>query len=238
MKNIIMILQCLIVVITISCNSTQSQNEGQKKNKDQYKVMQDSIDRLAKATEEKFRAMTNDQLIPELEQSALKGREPFNSAPFREVIKRKDAADPLFKSITTLTRKEYFKLMALKKLNTDLYNAVKPDSGAAILTDALANSEFFNAWGIPDVYWESSAKAIIEYGPASTPYLEKLLDDHRPAPVWGSEETAIYERFKFRVCDYALALIYALSPGDKKPLPESPQERDTMIKTYKEARKK
>jgi hypothetical protein len=108
----------------------------------------------------------------------------------------------LFKSIVDSSQKEYFKLMALKKLDEASYARIPARQGAAILTDALAKSESFNAWGIPNHYWESSAKAITAYGADAVPYLERLLDDKRPAPVWGSEEAMIYDRYKFRVCDY------------------------------------
>ena len=116
------------------------------------------------------------ELLGELEQAATRGREPFNAPAFREIVKRKDVVQPLLKSITDSSQKEYFKLMALKRLDAASYAKVPPKRGAAILTDALAKSDVFNAWGIPNHYWESSAKAIIEYG-ADAGRIATLLTD-------------------------------------------------------------
>lgn len=174
-------------------------------------------------------------LLVELEQAATRGREPFNAPAFREIITRKDVAEPLVQSIATSSQKEFFKLMALKKLDRASYAKIPAKQGAAILADALARSETFNAWGIPNHYWESSAKAILEYGAEAVPELEKLLDDKRPAPVWGSEEAMICERYQFRVCDYAFALLNEINSGRAVPLPVAPEERDAMIASYKSA---
>ncbi|HEY9046551.1 MAG TPA: hypothetical protein VIN08_11675 [Ohtaekwangia sp.] len=236
MKYFIITFLALSVLLIAGCKTSTKNPSDQQVQKKQFEVTQDSIDQLVKATEEKFRAMNTEQLISELEQSALKGREPFNSASFREIIKRKDAAEPLYKSITDSTQKEYFKLMALQKIDKELYTKIKPANGAAILTDALAKSEVFNAWGLPNEYWESSARAIIDYQTAAVKYLERLLDDKRDAPVWGSEEAAIYQQYKFRVCDYALALLYTMKQK-RDLLPVSPRERDTLIEAYKKDKK-
>lgn len=197
-----------------------------------FDTLQDSMSRGARATEERFHAMALGDLITELERAAVRGREPFNSAAFREVVKRREAAETLLVSIRERSQREYFKLMALKRLDPERYAKLPPATGAAILTDALGRSEVFNGWGIPGFYWESSARAIIEYGPASVPYLEPLLKDTRPAPVWGSEEVRVYEEYRFRVCDYALALLGAIRQGDSSKLPVTPTARDSMIRGY------
>jgi hypothetical protein len=235
-KNII-ILCSLAAIILSSCKSEQTQPPEQKELQQQFQTLQDSMNRLAIATEEKFSQMTVEELITELEKAAMLGREPFNSAAFREIVKRKDVAETLFNSIKESSQKEYFKLMALKQLHTGFYAKIPVRISLAILTDALANSESFNAWGIPNFYWESSARAIIEYGSVSVPYLEKLLDDKRPAPVWGSEEVLIYEQYKFRVCDYALALINEINQKEKILLPELAGTRDSLIASYKRNQK-
>ena len=224
-------------MILSSCKSEQTQPPEQIEMQNQFQTLQDSMQHIAMATEEKFRQMTVAELITELEKASMLGREPFNSPAFREIVKRKDAAELLFNSIKESSQKEYFKLMALKKLNEGFYAKIPARISLAILTDALANSELFNAWGIPNFYWESSARAIIEFGSVSVPYLEKLLDDKRPAPVWGSEEAMIYEQYEFRVCDYALALLNAINQKEKILLPESTGTRDSLIASYKQNKK-
>lgn len=221
-----------------ACNMFRVAPAEQREQERQFLAQQATFDRQARATEERFANMTVPQLLGELEQDAAKGREPFNAPAFREIVKRKDAAQALFTSIAGgMSQREYFKLMALKRLGSDLYAKVPARQGAAILTDALARSETFNAWGIPNNYWETSARAIIEYGAESVPYLERLLDDTRPAPVWGSEEAMIYQQYQFRVRDYAFALLNEIAPRQKIVLPVAPAERDSLIAGYRSTRK-
>jgi hypothetical protein len=223
---------------SMACNMLRAVPAEQREQERQFQAQQETFDRQGRATEERFKNMTVSQLLGELEQSAAKGREPFNAPAFREVLKRKDAAQPLFASIAGGTsQREYFKLMALKRLDSALYARLPARQGAAILTDALARSETFNAWGIPNNYWETSAKAIIEYGAEAAPFLERLLDDTRPAPVWGSEEAMIYEQYRFRVKDYAFALLNEIAPRQKVVLPVAPVERDALITAYRATRK-
>lgn len=237
MKTNTLLLCALSSILVSACNTRRTVPAEQRAQERQFQVQQDSLDRQARATEERLRNMLVPELLAELEQGAARGREPFNAPAFREVLKRKNAVEPLFTSIGGgSSQREYFKLMALKRLDAATYGRIPARQGAAILTDALAKSETFNAWGIPNHYWESSAKAIIEYGAEAVPYLDRLLDDTRPAPVWGSEEAMIYEQFKFRVCDYALALLNEIAPRRKVELPVGVGERDALIASYKTAR--
>jgi len=219
-----------------ACNVVRTAPPEQREQRREFRAQQATVDKLARSTEEKFRNMPVAELLVALEEAAVRGREPFNAPSFREIVKRKDVVQPLLKSITDSSQKEYFKLMALKRLDPASYATVPPKRGAAILTDALAKSDVFNAWGIPNHYWESSARAIIEYGADAVPYLEKLLEDKRPAPVWGSEEAIIYEQYKFRVCDYALALLNEIAPRRKVDLPVAPGDRDALISAYRTGR--
>jgi hypothetical protein len=231
MKNILFL--CSLLALAVSCNkAVRTVPPEQRKQQQEFQAQQEAIDKLARATEEKFKKMSVPELLVELERAAANGREPFNAPAFREILTRKEAAEPLFRSIVTPSQKEYFKLMALKKLAPASYAKIPAKQGAAILTDALAKSVTFNAWGIPNQYWESSAKAIIDYGADAVPELEKLLADQRPAPVWGSEEAMIYERYKFRVCDYAFALLNEIRRR-KVELPVAPAERDALIASHK-----
>ena len=231
------LLVCVSALAVSGCNMLQTVPAEQREQERRFVAQQETFDRQANATEERFRSMPVAQLIGELEQGAARGSEPFNAPAFREVVRRKDAAPALLASIAGgSSQREYFKLMALKRLDAAASAKVPAKQGAAILTDALAKSETFNAWGIPNHYWQSSARAIIEYGSEAVPYLERLLDDQRPAPVWGSEEATIYEQYRFRVCDYALALLNEMNPQRKVDLPVAPAERDALIASYKTTR--
>jgi len=195
---------------------------------DKVQEEQESLNRKATAREESFKQKSVTELISELESAALKGKEPFNSLAFREVLRRRDGGDQIFQSIRTKDQKEYFKVMALSKINPELYKRLTCDVICAVLTASLQKSVVFNAWGLPHFYWESSAKAIIECGRVAIPYLAPLLRDKRPAPMWGSEEVKESEKYRYRVCDYAYALMREID-GKKWDIPEHIEERDKAI---------
>jgi hypothetical protein len=46
--------------------------------------------------------------------------------------------------------------------------------------------------------------------------------------MWGSEEVVESQRYGYRVCDYAWALLKAIR-GEKVEVPTDPKERDRMI---------
>src|SRR5260370_37524925 len=106
--------------------------------------------------------------------------------------------------------------------------SVDPAFKAAVLTDALRTSRTFDTWGIPHLYWEQSARALIETGDAAVEPLEGLLLDTRPAPVWGCQEAAQYAQYRYRVCDYAWALLNEVR-GRKVVISKVPEDRDRLI---------
>ena len=55
-----------------------------------------------------------------------------------------------------------------------------------------------------------------------------MLTDLRPAPMWGEDEVIESDAYKYRVADYALALILAVR-GDDQPIPQDPAARDRLI---------
>ena len=58
--------------------------------------------------------------------------------------------------------------------------------------------------------------------------LKPLLEDKHPAPVWGSEEVLEYQKYQYRVCDYTMALINAITQR-KIEIPTDPGARDKII---------
>ena len=82
--------------------------------------------------------------------------------------------------------------------------------------------------GLHHLYWEEPAKAIIAEGQAAIGPLKALLGDQRAAPMWGSEEAAEYEAYRYRVCDYAWALLVSIR-GEKLAVPTDPSARDKLI---------
>jgi hypothetical protein len=125
-------------------------------------------------------------------------------------------------------RSSFLALLAVHKLDPEAYRALDAKKRASILADALRQSKTFNAWGIPHLYWEDAGKALVELGEAAAGPLKALLKDDRAAPVWGSEEAAEYAKYKYRVKDYAWALLQA-AETKKADIPADPAARDRLI---------
>jgi hypothetical protein len=169
------------------------------------------------------------QLARELEAESQTRLEPFNSLTYAEIIARgNSAAGALAPLITKADRSSLFALLALRQIGPEQYRQLRPDFRVSILVDALKRSEYFNTWGVPHLRWTDAAKAIIAEGQAAQRPLMALFSDKRPAPVWGGEEYAEYQRYRYRVCDYAWALLNEIN-GRKVAIPEDPAARDRLL---------
>lgn len=181
------------------------------------------------AIEAELKAMDVQQLIDLLEADSRRGYEPFNSLAYRELTTRgPKIGEELVSRIKSPDKTSFLTLIALREVNKDLYATVKPDLGLAILLDTLTTSEFFNAWGMPHLYWEDAALAVIEYGRAAIEPLQPLLKDDRLAPVWGSEEAMESDLYQYRVNDYAWAMLIEIR-GDRMEIPVDSTARDKLI---------
>ena len=182
-------------------------------------------------TAETYRAMDNPTLLSKLVEQSTEQREPFNSLAYRELRGRKDV-DP--KALATLVhdahnRNALLPLLLLREQNREAYLALPVEERAAVLTDALKNSRFFNTWGIPQVYLEDGSKAMLETGAAAFPALKEMLRDTRPALVWGSQQAMVSQHFQYRVCDYALFFLEKMQGNENFVMPVSPADRDALI---------
>ena len=183
------------------------------------------------AVEAELKAMDVPKLVKRLEADAARGVEPFNSLAYPEFVSRgPGVGEALASSIKAPDRTSFLTLLALREVDRDRYRSFNPELGIAILVDALGTSEYFNAWGMPHLYWEDASEAIIEYDELAIEPLRQLLDDNREAPVWGSEEVLEYNIYKYRVKDYAWALLMEIK-GVELEVPIHPAERDNLIGT-------
>jgi hypothetical protein len=175
-----------------------------------------------------LKAMDVVSLSKELAVDSAAGREPFNSLVFAETVSRGEASGPaLAGTIVGGGRSSLLALLALKQINGKAYSGLEPAMRVSILVDALRTSKYFNTWGLPHVRWEAAARALIEEGPAAQRPLRELLTDKRDAPVWGVEDFAEYQQYRYRVCDYAWALLNEIG-GRKVVIPEDPAARDRL----------
>jgi hypothetical protein len=179
--------------------------------------------------EAQVKAVPAPELLARLRQESLQGAEPYNSLAYREVLRRgADISAELAASISEANRSSVLALLALRAVDRRRYTLLSDSLAVAILIDALKSSETFNIWGLPHLYWEDAAKAVIELGGAARPPLIQLLNDTRDAPVWGSEEVAEYRQYQYRVRDYAWALLVAIR-GERLTVPTDPAARDRLI---------
>jgi len=177
---------------------------------------------------QQLKAMDVPHLAQQLSVESQKGREPFNSATFTEMVSRgRDGATALAPLIMQPDRSSLLSLLALRKMSPEQYKQLKPELRVSILTNSLKTQQYFNTFGTPNDHWEDAAKAIIEEGRAAEKPLFAMLNDHRDAPVWGSELFMEYKRYKYRVSDYAWALLNEIR-GQKIQIPEDPAARDRL----------
>lgn len=182
------------------------------------------------STQTAIKGMDIPELFKTMEADAQQGREPFNSPAFREITtSRREAGEALIQAIRAQRGASYISFLALRKIDSKGYASIAENYKLNALLGELGRSTSYNKWGLPHLYWEDAAKAIIEMGEAAVPGLKNFLKDTTPAPVWGSEEVAEYEAYGYRRCDYALALLMAIFGQDTKTLPKQPEARDALI---------
>lgn len=183
-----------------------------------------------------YKAMQIPELAKRLETDSAKDVEPFNSLAYREAVSRGSSVSrELASFIKTPDRSSFLTLLVVRKTGRDIYDSVDARTKVAVLIDALRTSKNFNTWGLPHLYWEDAAKSIIELGKTAVEPLKTLLEDRRDAPVWGSEEAMEYQKYKYRVNDYAWALLMEIE-GKKVDIPGDHATRDRMISEAKGSR--
>lgn len=195
---------------------------------EQMKTM-DALQAKHDAYVKQLKAMDAPALAARLEVDSLKGREPFNSLAYSELLSRGPAAaESLQRAMVKPDHTSLLGLLALRKLDPRRYAEVPQSFRVAVLADSLGTAKLFNTWGIPGQYGTDAAAAFAAEGDAGVRALMVLLRDTRPAPVWGSEGAAVSLLYGFRVCDYAWWIIRE-ARGEKGDVAQSPAARDAMI---------
>jgi hypothetical protein len=215
------------VAIGLACQ----RNHSGLSNSDQQRMEEFRAKRESRTRE--LKAMDVRQLAAVLETESENGREWFNSMAYVELTSRgKEASPALVSVLKKEDRSSFSGMMALRKIDPESYHALSSSFRTHVFIDAFKSSKYFNAWGIPTLYWTDASKALIEEGAPAEVALKELLRDTRPAPVWGSEGVMVSQQYHFRVCDYAWALLAEMK---KSPLqiPENPEERDKLIRAVK-----
>jgi hypothetical protein len=230
MRLLSSMLPLLIAGLSIAGTGCQKAPSGsQKPEQDEHEKQVAALAQKRLTHEKELAAMNVTQLARELQAESVRGLEPFNSMSYSAMVSRgRDVAAQLRAELRDSTRNSFLGLLALRAMDSTQYAALAPAFRADVLLDALRTSRFFNAWGMPHTGWEDAAKALIAEGRAAEPGLTRLLDDRRPAPMWGSEDVAEYQRYGYRVRDYAWAMLREIR-GEKGSIPLDALARDSLI---------
>ena len=97
-------------------------------------------------------------------------------------------------------------LLIVRSRSPRIYEDLPLDTRAKVICDAMAQLMLLNEFGClepKDPYDGPAAKALIEIGGPALLRLRPLLDDERPALLWGGEEAMLTEEYQLRRADYA-----------------------------------
>jgi hypothetical protein len=196
------------------------------------KAQMDAQKQAVAQTTQTYHAMDTPTLLSKLMDQSAAQQEPFNSLAYRELKTRTDVDSKQLVALVNAHKDAsgLLPLLLLRTLDNKTYLSVSAEVRAGILTSALKGSKYFNAWGIPNYYLEDASNALIETGKAAVPALRAMLQDTRPAPVFGSQEYVLYRRLQYRVCDYALFFLRRIGGSNDFRLPAAPADRDALIK--------
>jgi len=222
-----------VVLLSLSCGrAVQREENGEKKPKPMSTAQLEELAKKRQARTQILEQMNVGGLARELRKESDRGIEPFNSMTYRELVSRKEAGSELKSMLKDSDRSSLLGLLALRGVNLRQYNSLKPLFRISVLVDSLKSSKYFNTWGIPHMYWEDAAEALITEGAEARKPLRSLLDDRRRAPLWGSEEVLASREYGYRVCDYAWAMLTVID-GKELKVPRDPKVRDKLITEMK-----
>jgi hypothetical protein len=221
----------LLVMCLAGCGRGGTQEDAAKAQED-AKTKLESMQQAAAQTAQTYKAMDNDALLQKLTQQSAARREPFNSLAYRELTGRKDVNPETLASLVRSANNGngLLPLLLLRKLNKEAYLDMPAELRAAVLTDALRTSKMFNTWGLPHLYLEDASEAMLETGSVAAPALKQLLSDTRPAPMFGGREFMEFQRYKYRLCDYALFFLEKIQGNTGFVMPVAPSDRDVLIR--------
>jgi len=224
----------MLATLAMGCSRGSTETADTHELRDKHVRQMEELDAKRQATLAKLGSMDLPALVSLLEEDAQKMVEPFNSPAYREITKqRRDQHEALLEQIKERKVVSYLPLLALRAIDPRGYASLDGSLKVEALLGAFGRSESYNMWGLPHLYWEDAAKAMMELGEVAVPGLTSYLQDRSPAPVWGSEETAEYEAYQYRRCDYALAMLMEMRGENVKALPQDPKKRDALISGWK-----
>ena len=129
----------------------------------------------------------------------------------------------------------YHLLFALRRHALDAYRQVPNATKALVSADALGHQAYLNDWGYLDPSGShdgEAAQTLLQLGHDALPPLIPLLDDSRPASLFGSEQAALNSMYNYRRKDFAYRYL-ALLMGRQPAFDADPRARDAEIERFK-----
>lgn len=170
-------------------------------------------------------------MIDALITDAESGQGTSESPAFASASLDDSSADAAVTAITDAgDASRYLVLMLLLRDRPERAEEIAPERRATILAGALATLTFLNDFGLlgSDAWNGPAAGALLATGDAAHAPLLALLDDDRPAPLWGSETAALSDLEHYRRCDFAYRYL-ALLRGERPAWSPDPAERNAAI---------
>jgi hypothetical protein len=174
-------------------------------------------------------------MIGQLISDSRKNLPLLKSAVLSGGLNERDLPEAVSYLNANLDRSSYHLLFAIRRASPVTYGGLDPDGKAKILCDALAHVQFLNDWGYLDPSGShdgEAALALLELGRHALLPLEPILDDERPAPLYGSETATLSSIYKFRRKDFAHRYL-ALILGRPAEFDADPSIRDRLIEQLK-----
>jgi hypothetical protein len=166
-------------------------------------------------------------LIEALIEDAARGQGTAESAAFAAAAFDGDVEAAI---LAAPDASRFLLLMLLLRDAPDRAAGLPATARATILAGALATLTFLNDFGtLGDDAWDGpAAQALLAAGPPAAPTLRPLLDDVRPAPLFGSETATVSDRERYRRCDFAYRYL-RLVRGERPEWNPDPAARDRHL---------
>ena len=234
MKHLKIIITSTLLCLGFIVALGQQQSEKLSPEQQAAKNRLDSAQKLVARTQAMYHSMDNTELLKRLGEQSRQQKEPFNSLAYRELRTRNNVDTKAIQAqIADLKNGDaLLALLLLRRLYEKDYLTLPMASRVQILTDALGRSVYFNTWGLPNANLQEASLAMLECDSSAFPALKKLLNEKRPAPLFGSKEAMEYKRYHFRVCDFALFFLESMRHKTRYAIPIEPGERDRIIQTW------
>jgi len=129
----------------------------------------------------------------------------------------------------------YHLLFALLRGAPEAYERLDEGARARVLASSLQHLKFLNDWGYLDPHGShdgEAAVALLELGDQAVGPLEPVLDDGRPAPLFGSEPATLSSMYGYRRKDFAHRYLLLIL-GEEPSFDPDPASRDDAISRLK-----